>query len=282
MIYANFNKFFKILLLMLMIFMLNGCHSMLFTSHGLIAKQEYSLILISFIMMLFVVIPVLFMTIYFSIKYRASNTHQIYKPNWSESKIIETIVWIIPILIISFLALLTWNYCHILDPKKPIASKYKPITINVIALDWRWLFIYPDYGIASINEVVFPVNTPVVFRITANSVMNSFFIPALGSQIYAMPGMVTKLNLISNDIGKYKGISANYSGKGFSNMKFTAISLPNKIMFINWINKVKSSPNKLNTIKMFDQVAFPNENHYVEYFSGVNQNVLNRIFHFVK
>ncbi|QFQ32627.1 ubiquinol oxidase subunit II [Buchnera aphidicola (Aphis fabae)] len=279
MIFKNFNKFFKILLLTSIIFMLNGCNSMLLTSHGTIAKQESSLILISFIMMLFVVIPVLFMTIYFSIKYRASNTNQIYKPNWSDSKIIETIVWIIPVLIISFLAFLTWNYCHILDPKKSILSKNKPIKIDVVALDWRWLFVYPDYGIASINEIAFPINTPVIFSITSNSVMNSFFIPSLGSQIYAMPGMITKLNLISNDSGEYKGISSNYSGKGFSNMKFTVISLPNKKMFINWINKIKHSPKKLNTINMFNKVSFPNETHYVEYFSNVDQALFNRIFH---
>ncbi|QIQ41472.1 MAG: ubiquinol oxidase subunit II [Buchnera aphidicola (Aphis urticata)] len=279
MIYANFNKFFKILLFTSIIFVLNSCNNVLLTSHGIIAKQEYSLIFISFIMMLFVIIPVFFMTIYFSVKYRSSNVNQIYKPNWSESKRIEIIVWIIPILIISFLAFLTWSYCHILDPKKPISSEHHPIKINVIALDWRWLFIYPDYNVASINEIAFPTNTPVVFSITSNSVMNSFFIPSLGSQIYAMPGMVTKLNLISNDSGKYKGISANYSGKGFSNMKFTAISLQNEKMFINWINKIKHSPKKLSTVKMFNKVFLPNENHYVEYFSNVDKTLFDKIFY---
>ncbi len=278
MIYASFNKL-KMLLLISIIFMLNGCNNMLLTSHGKIAQQEHSLILISFIMMLFVVVPVFLMTIYFSVKYRASNSNQVYKPDCSESKTIETIVWIIPVLIISFLAYLTWNYCYILDPKKSIVSKHKPIKINVIALDWRWLFIYPDYNIASINEIAFPVNTPVIFNITSNSVMNSFFIPSLGSQIYAMPGMVTKLNLISNDSGKYKGISSNYSGKGFSNMKFTVISLPNKKIFLSWINKIKNSPKKLNTIKMFKKVSFPNENHYVEYFSNVNKTLFDKMFY---
>lgn len=279
MICSNFHKFFKILFLTSVVFILNGCNSILFTSHGTVAKQEYSLILISFIMMLFVVIPVLFMTIYFSIKYRVSNKNQVYKPNWSESIKIETIVWTVPILIISFLAFLTWNYCYLLDPKKSILPQYKPIKINVVSLDWRRLFVYPDYNIATINEVAFPKDTPIVFNITSNSVMNSFFIPALGSQIYAMPGMITKLNLISNDSGEYKGISANYSGKGFSNMKFTAISFPNKKIFINWIDKIKSSPKKLNTIEMFNKVSFPNENHYVEYFSNVNKILFNKIFH---
>ncbi|CAL4325367.1 Cytochrome bo(3) ubiquinol oxidase subunit 2 [Buchnera aphidicola (Protaphis terricola)] len=279
MIYINFNKFFKILLLVITTFMLNGCNSVFLTSHGAIAKQESSLILISFIMMLIVVIPVIFMTIYFSFKYRSSNIGQIYKPNWSESKIIEIIVWFVPILIISFLAFLTWNYCHQLDPRKKIISKYKPIRIDVIALDWRWLFVYPDYRIASINEIVFPVNRPVVFHITSNSVMNSFFIPSLGSQVYAMPGMITKLNLISNDIGKYKGISSNYSGRGFSNMKFTVISVRNKKIFIDWIEKVKKSPKKINTITMFNKVFLPNENHYVEYFSDVNEKIFNKILH---
>ncbi|MDE5285695.1 MAG: cytochrome o ubiquinol oxidase subunit II, partial [Buchnera aphidicola] len=156
----------------------------------------------------------IFMTIYFSFKYKNSNKNQIYKPNWCESNKIEVIIWTVPILIISFLAFLTFHYTYKLEPSKHLISKYSPMRIDVVALDWKWLFIYPDYNVATINKIVFPVNRPIIFHITSNSVMNSFFIPSLGSQVYAMPGMITKLNLVANDIGIYNGLSSNYSGKG--------------------------------------------------------------------
>lgn len=277
MISINFNNFFKTLLLISIVFMLHGCNSVLLNPHGTIAIQECSILLISFLMMLFVIIPVIFMTVYFSVKYHASNVNEQYKPNWSDSKKIEVVVWTVPILIISFLAFLTWNYSHILDPQKSIISKYKPIKIDVISLDWRWLFIYPEYRIATINEIMFPVNRPIIFHITSNSVMNSFFIPSLGSQIYAMPGMMTKLNLIANTPGKYKGISSNYSGRGFSNMKFTAISVLDTKKFENWIKKAQKSPKKLNQMNIFNTISLPNENHFIEYFSDVKKNLFNEI-----
>ncbi|CAL4325424.1 ubiquinol oxidase subunit II [Buchnera aphidicola] len=277
MISINFNHVFKVLSLIFILFVLSGCDNLLLNPHGIIAKQEFSLLFISFLMMLLVVVPVIFMTIYFSVKYRASNIHAKYRPNWCDSKKIEVVVWTVPILIISFLGFLTWNYSHILDPKKPIISKYKSIEIDVIALDWRWLFIYPEYKIATINEIMFPVNRPIIFHITSNSVMNSFFIPSLGSQIYAMPGMMTKLNLIANDPGIHKGISSNYSGKGFSNMKFNAVSVLNVQDFENWIKKIKKSSKKLNTIDVFNMISLPNENHFIEYFSDVKKNLFNEI-----
>jgi cytochrome o ubiquinol oxidase subunit 2 len=260
-----------------MIFLFNGCNGLLLNPHGTIAIEECSLILISFIMMLFVIIPVIFMTIYFSIKYRSTNINQIYKPNWSDSRKIEIVVWTIPIFIVSFLAFLAWNYSHKLEPKKPISSFYNPIKIDAIALDWKWLFIYPDYHIATINEIMFPINRPIIFRITSNSVMNAFFIPSLGSQIYAMPGMMTKLNLIANHPGKYKGISSNYSGHGFSNMKFTAVSVLKDSFFIDWVKKISHSSKKLNTMKNFNIISIPNKNYSVEYFSNVKKNLFDQI-----
>jgi len=273
----NYNNFFKILLLIVIFFGLNGCDSLLLNPHGEIAIEECSLILISFMMMLLIIIPVIFMTVYFSYKYRSSNINQVYKPNWSDSKRIEIVVWTVPIIIVSFLAFLSWNYSHKLEPKKTIISFKKPIKIDVIALDWKWLFIYPDYKIATINEIMFPVNRPVVFRITSNSVMNAFFIPSLGSQIYAMPGMITKLNLIANDPGQYKGISSNYSGQGFSNMKFTAISVLKNTTFINWVKKIKHSAKQLNTKKFLNTISIPHENHSIEYFSDVTRHLFNQV-----
>lgn len=272
----NYNNFLKKISLMFIFLEMSGCSSLL-NPQGSIAKDECSLILISFIMMLFVVIPVIFMTIYFSIKYRSTNINEIYKPNWSYCKKIETVIWTVPILIISCLAFLAWHYSHKLEPKKSIVSLYNPIKIDVIALDWKWLFIYPDYHIATINEIMFPKNRPVVFRITSNSVMNSFFIPSLGSQIYAMPGMITKLNLVSNSSGEFKGISSNYSGRGFSNMKFTAISVSNNTIFLNWIKKAQNSSQKLNTMKIFNRISNPNENYSVAYFSNIKKNLFYEI-----
>ncbi|QCI16126.1 ubiquinol oxidase subunit II [Buchnera aphidicola] len=277
MTFLNYKRILKILSLTLIFFIFTGCDSGLLNPRGTIAIQESSLILISFVMMLFIVIPVIFMTVYFSLKYRSTNINEIYKPNWSDSRNLEIIVWVIPILIISCLAFLTWTYTHKLEPKKPISSVYDPIKIDVIALDWKWLFIYPDYHIATINEIMFPVNRPVSFRITSNSVMNAFFIPSLGSQIYAMPGMIEKLNLIANKPGKYQGISSNYSGKGFSNMKFTATSVSDDAFFISWIKKIKNSSKKLNTMKMFNKISIPNENYSIEYFSYVKKNLFDQI-----
>lgn len=278
MTFINHNNFCKMLLLIFIMFTLNGCDGhLLLNPQGQIARKESLLILVSFIMMLLIVIPVIFMSIYFSLKYRSSNINQIYKPNWCESKKIEIVIWTIPFLIVSFLACLTWYYSHQLDPKKAIVSNYKPIKIDVVALDWKWLFIYPDYNIASINKIVFPINRPIVFRITSHSVMNSFFIPSLGSQIYAMPGMIAKLNLISDTPGIHRGISSNYSGSGFSNMKFTAVSVLNNADFIDWIKEIKKSSKKLNTMHIFNAIALPDVNHPVEYFSHVKKNLLNDI-----
>lgn len=272
-----YTKFFRVLSLIVVFFFLNGCSSIILHPSGSIAIQEHSLILISFIMMLFIIIPVIFMTIYFAFKYRSTNTNQIYRPNWSDSKKIEVVIWTIPIVIVSFLAFLSWDNTHILEPKKSIISIHDPIKIDVVALDWKWLFIYPDYHIATVNEIMFPVNRPIIFRITSKSVMNAFFIPALGSQIYAMPGMITKLNLIANYSGKHQGISSNYSGKGFSNMKFTAISVLKNSDFLEWVKKIKRSSKTLNTIQDFNILSIPNDNYSIEYFSNVKEKLFHQI-----
>ncbi|MNS85293.1 Cytochrome bo(3) ubiquinol oxidase subunit 2 precursor [compost metagenome] len=147
------------------------------------------------------------------------------------------------------------------------------MTIEVVSLDWKWLFIYPEQGIATVNELAFPKDVPVEFKITSNSVMNSFFIPQLGGQIYAMAGMQTKLHLIGNEAGKYDGISSSFSGRGFSGMKFTAIVTPTEGDFDQWVAKVKASSNNLNATSDFNKLAEPSENNPVEYFSSVKPNL---------
>ncbi|WP_343192064.1 ubiquinol oxidase subunit II [Buchnera aphidicola (Formosaphis micheliae)] len=256
---------------------INSCQSAVLNPHGYVAMEQRSLILISFFMMLIIVIPVILMTLFFIWKYRSVNIHGIYTPDWNKSYLIETFIWVVPICIICCLSVLSWKSTHRLEPSKPMISVIKPINIDVISLDWKWLFIYPDYKIATINEIVFPVNTPINLRITSNTVMNSFFVPDLGSQIYAMAGMISKLNLLANQSGHYKGFSSNYSGNGFSNMKFSVISSSNKQYFNQWILKIKHVPYTLKTIKMFNYLANSHNKFNTQYFSDVDCDLLNKI-----
>nr|WP_255454567.1 ubiquinol oxidase subunit II [Pantoea sp. Mhis] len=262
---------------MIVIFLLNGCDSALLNPKGQIALQQRSLILTAFGLMLIVVIPAILMTIIFSWKYRETNKKAKYSPNWSHSNKVEIVIWIIPILIILFLGILTWKSTHILEPSKPLVSNIEPLEIDVVALDWKWLFIYPKQGIATINQVVFPIATPVTFKVTSNSVMNSFFIPTLGSQIYAMAGMQTKLHLIATEPGVFNGISSNFSGRGFSGMKFKTIVTKNNKIFDLWILQVKTSQNKLTNMNDFEKLALPSENNPVEHFSIVNPKLFDSI-----
>ncbi|ABF14100.1 ubiquinol oxidase subunit II [Candidatus Palibaumannia cicadellinicola] len=276
--FSNYIKKISLLLIIVSIAFISGCSEMvLMNPKGQIGLEERNLILTSLGLMLIVVIPAIAMAIIFAIQYRASNLQATYNPNLLNSTKIELVVWSIPILIISFLAYITWNSTHRLDPYKPIASAVKPINIQVIALDWKWLFIYPEYSIATVNEIVFPVNVPIHFNITSNSVMNSFFIPQLGGQIYAMAGMNSTLNLIANKNGSYKGISSNFSGRGFSDMKFSAIATKNNELFYQWIKKVKSSPYQLSTMSAYEHLAVPSINNAVEYFSNVKPDLYKKV-----
>ena len=255
--------------------LLNGCDNALLNPKGQVGLDERNLIITSTLLMLIVVIPVIIMTFWFAWRYRASNTKATYTPNWEHSTKIEIVLWTIPCIIIFALGIITWESSHHLDPSKPIASTEKPIRIDVVALDWKWLFIYPEQGIATVNEISFPTNVPVEFHITSGTVMNSFFIPQLGSQIYAMGGMENKLNLIANHDGVFSGISANYSGRGFSDMKFNAISTSRE-EFDAWVNKVKQSPKTLD-ISTYSTLAKPSEKNAVEYFASFKPNLFRDI-----
>ena len=212
--------------------LLSGCNSALLDPKGQIGLEQRSLILTAFGLMLIVVIPAILMAVGFAWKYRASNKDAKYSPNWSHSNKVEAVVWTVPILIIIFLAVLTWKTTHALEPSKPLAHDEKPITIEVVSMDWKWFFIYPEQGIATVNEIAFPANTPVYFKVTSNSVMNSFFIPRLGSQIYAMAGMQTRLHLIANEPGTYDGISASYTA-------FEKLAAPSEYNQVEYFSNVK-------------------------------------------
>ncbi|CEI58722.1 ubiquinol oxidase subunit II [Candidatus Portiera aleyrodidarum] len=261
----------KIYLSLLIILILNnvGYISILKPSSPICLKQKY-LILISTLLMLIVVIPVIFMTFYFSYKFRKKNKNVKYKPEWDYSKKIEIVVWLIPIFIILILGIITWKSTHELDPGKKVLNNNKNlINIEVISLDWKWLFIYNKVGIATINQLVLPINVPIELKITSNTVMNSFFIPQISSQIYSMSGMISKNFLISNKKGNYIGMSTNFSGKGFSGMKFKVlvVSLKN---FEIWIKKIKEYRKQINYKILLNKSI----NSKIEYYSSLENNSL--------
>nr|BFD44189.1 ubiquinol oxidase subunit II [Pseudomonas sp. FFPRI_1] len=255
--------------------MLGGCKWTLLDPKGQVGLDERNLIITATILMLLVVVPVIIMTFAFAWKYRASNTEATYAPKWSHSTKIEIAVWLVPVLIIIALGYVTYKSTHALDPYRPLDSEVKPITIEVVAMDWKWLFIYPDQGIATVNKIVFPAHTPVNFRVTSDTVMNSFFIPGLGGQIYAMAGMTTKLHLIANQNTELEGISANYSGAGFTGMKFKAIATSQED-FDAWVNEVKKAPKQLDTAE-YEALSKPSQNNPVELYSAYAPNLFQTI-----
>ena len=251
--------------------LLGGCNMTLLNPTGQVGLEQRNLIITATLLMLLVVIPVIVMTFLFAWKYRASNTNATYTPKWNHSTKIEIAVWTVPILIIIALGYVTYVSTHELDPYRPLESDVKPITIEVVSLDWKWVFIYPEQGIATVNKIVFPTNTPVNFKVTSDSVMNSFFIPGLGGQIYAMAGMQTKLHLIANRDAEMEGISANYSGAGFTGMKFKAISTSQE-NFDAWVSEVKKAPKQLETAE-YEALTKPSQNNPVELYSSVTPNL---------
>lgn len=243
---------------------------------GQVASHEKTLILVATGLMLIVVLPVIFMTIYFAWRYRASRINEVYDPKWSRSHAIEAVIWLIPLVIILVLGTITWRSTHVLDPYKPLDDQ-PPLVIEVVSLNWKWLFIYPEQGIATVNELVFPAHQHLQFKLTSESTMNSFFIPQLGSQIYCMAGMETKLHLVADEPGEFQGFSANYSGAGFSGMKFIAMATSPEA-FADWVDEVKSAPNSLDQ-RQYQQLAEPSEAHAIEYFAQVEKGLFQQVMH---
>jgi cytochrome o ubiquinol oxidase subunit 2 len=258
--------------------LLGGCSDFaLLNPSGAVGEEQKTLILTALGLMLLVVVPVILVTLVFAWRYRASNKKATYAPDWAHSRKIEIVVWLIPTIIVVILASLAWNSAHKLDPYRPLDSAVKPIVIEAVSLDWKWLFIYPEQNVATVNQLVFPANVPLDFHITSVNVMNSFFIPKLGSQIYAMPGMRTQLHLIANETGAYEGLSANYSGHGFSDMKFKAIAA-SEDEFNAWLGKARQSPAKLDLAR-YRTLAMPSEKNPVEYFASVKPGLFDCILH---
>jgi cytochrome o ubiquinol oxidase subunit 2 len=222
---------------------------------GLVAYKELEIITITTILMLLVVIPVFLLLAYICWKYRSSNKDAVYDPNWDHNIMAETIWWGFPLLIIFILSLITYTSSHELDPFKPLKSDVKPLRIQVVALQWKWLFIYPEEKIASLNFFQIPENRPISFELTADAPMNSFWLPQLGGQIYAMPAMRTELHLIADKPGDYRGSSANISGTGFAGMTFIARA-SSKEDYEAWVKKVQQSDKSLDG-KEYDALVKP-------------------------
>jgi len=253
---------------------------------GDIARQQADLIIVATVLMLLIIVPVLFLTLYFAWHYRHSNTKAKYDPEWHHSTRLEVVIWSAPLAIIIALGAITWISTHKLDPyrpldridaNRPVTSETKSITVEVVALDWKWLFFYPEYGIATVNELAAPVDVPINFKLTASSVMNAFYVPALAGMIYAMPGMQTKLHAVINEPGSYDGLSANYSGDGFSQMRFKFLGL-DQGDFDEWVERVKRNGTALNR-DSYLKLEKPSSREPVRYYStvqdGLYRSVLN-------
>jgi len=263
--------------------LLGGCQWVLLAPSGDVALQQRNILLTSTALMLIIILPVMALTVFFAWRYRSS-ARATYDPEWHHSLPLEVVIWAVPLLIIIAIGAITWMGTHLLDPFRPLgrisagkaaimakageaAPMPKPLVIQAVALDWKWLFLYPEQGIASLNEVVAPVDRPVEFRITASTVMNSLFIPALAGQIYAMPGMQTKLNAVINHAGDFQGFSANYSGAGFSDMRFVFRGVEEKA-FGDWVQAAREKGSPLGR-EAYLELEKPSEREPVRFFRDV-------------
>ena len=256
---------------------LAGCKMVVLNPAGYVAAQQRDLVLLATGIMLLIIVPVIAVTLFFAWKYRASNTKATYDPEFRHSTSLEVLIWGVPIVTVLVLGSVAWVTSHTLDPYRPlrqvapgrpVAAGVKPLEVDVVALDWKWLFIYPELGVATVNELAVPVDRPIAFKITASSVMNSFFIPALAGQIYAMPGMQTQLHAVLNKAGVYEGFSANYSGAGFSGMKFRLEGLQ-PADFDRWVAGLKAGKGQL-TRAAYLQLARPSSDQPVRHYAGVD------------
>ena len=224
---------------------LGGCTEGVLDPQGPIALAERQILLNSLGIMLAIVIPVILATLGVAFWFRASNERARYRPNFSYSGRLEMLVWSIPAMTVFLVGGVAWIGSHDVSPRKPIASTAKPLRVQVASLDWKWLFIYPDQGIASVNRLIIPVGTPVSLELTSSGVMNSFFVPQLGSQIYTMAGMITRLHLQADHPGTYRGFSAQFSGDGFSDTHFDTDAVSEE-KFAQWIETARSAGQQLN------------------------------------
>ena len=237
--------------------MLGGCAGGVLDPRGPIAAAQRLILLNSTGIMLAIVIPTILATLGTAFWFRASNTRARYLPDFGYSGRLELLVWSIPIMTVILVGGVTWISSYDLDPPKPIASTEKPVRVQVVALDWKWLFIYPDHGIAAVNQLTIPAGTPIRFELTSSGVMNSFFVPQLGGQIYTMAGMVTRLYLKADQPGTFRGMSSNYSGAGFSDMVFNVNAVPAD-KFAQWVAATRTTGPTLDA-QSYAELAKPSQ-----------------------
>ena len=266
---------------------LSGCNLQVLNPAGDIAIRQGNLILMATALMLLVIIPVIALTFWFAWRYRASNTQATYKPDWDHSTQLELVIWGVPLLIIIALGAVTWIGTHLLDPYRPLGriaegrpvpEEVKPLEVQVVALDWKWLFVYPEYGVASVNQMAAPVDRPITFRLTSSSTMTAFYVPALAGMIYTMPAMETKLHAVINKAGEYEGFSSHYSGEGFSHMRFRFHALSDE-GFDRWIEGARAGGKAL-TRAEYLQLEVPSSREpsrlYASVDAGLFDAVVNR------
>ena len=254
---------------------------------GDVAAQQGHLVITATLLMLVIIVPVILLTLFFAWKYRQDNNDATYDPDWHHSTMLELVIWTIPLLIVIALGALTWIGTHKLDPYRPLdridstralPADAKPLEVRVVALDWKWLFLYPEQGIATVNELAAPVNRPILFKLTASSTMNAFYVPDLAGMIYVMPGMQTELNAVINQPGVFQGMSSHYSGTGFSGMTFKFHGLSDED-FAQWVEKARAEGKTLDRAA-YRQLAKPSERDPVQRFAtteaGLYDRVLNR------
>lgn len=263
---------------------LAACEPVVLAPSGDIAARQRDVLLSSTWLMLVIIIPVMVLICWFAWSYRASNRKAKYDPHFHHSTHLELVIWVAPLLIIICLGALTWVGTHLLDPyrplsqidkDRPIPENTRPLEIEVVSLDWKWLFIYREEGIATVNELALPVDRPVTFKLTSSTVMNAFYIPAMAGMIYTMPAMETQLNGIMNNEGVYDGFSSHYSGAGFSGMRFKAHAM-NAADYDAWIAKVKAAPEVLDRPRYLE-LEKASENEKPAYFGSVDPELYRRI-----
>ena len=261
----------------LALLLLAGCQSALLDPRGPVGRAEKTILLNSLAIMLAIIVPTIIATLAFAWWFRASNKRATYLPDWEFSGRIELVVWSIPLMVILLLGGVTWIGSYDLDPARPLDSDVEPISIQVVSLDWKWLFIYPDQRIALVNELVVPAGVPLHFTLTSASVMNTFFVPQLGSMIYTMNGHATQLHLQADEPGTFHGLSGHFSGDGFSDMNFKVRALPAD-QFDAWVASTRGAGRALDTAgytKLMQQSVEPNP----LLFGAVEDGLFHRIVH---
>ena len=271
-------------LLLLPLLLLGGCNLVLLDPSGDVARQQSDIMITTTIIIALIIVPVLVAIAIIAWRYRASNKQAQYDAEWDHSPQLELVVWAVPLLIIIAVGAVSWIGTHQTDPYRPldriasgrpVAAETRPLEVDVVSLRWKWLFMYPQYGIATVNELAAPVDRPIRFKLTSDTMMDSFFVPALAGQVYTMPGMQTILHGVINKPGEYRGFSANYSGAGFTDMRFEFLGMSTQD-FDAWIAKVRAAGGDLDRAA-YDRLRQPSRAEPVRYYAQFDPDLYERI-----